>query len=161
MEPSVSNTAPDTTVTRPQQRRRTGHTSFTAPTVVRTFNEARYIPPVEELLAELEQIACILIDGGCGLGKSTRIRELLERLVAESPGIRILILSVRVIHALNILADYTTDVLKPTVYLEGDRAGLLQSNFVILSWEQANLLEFAPQFDVVVLDEIRSGLVVW
>ena len=110
MEPSVSNTAPDTTVTRPQQRRRTGNTSFTAPTVVRTFNEARCIPPVEELLAELEQIVCILIDGGCGLGKSTRIRELLERLVAESPGIRILILSVRVIHALNILADYTTDV---------------------------------------------------
>ena len=67
-------------------------------------------------------------------------------------------LSVRIIHALNILADNTTDVLKPAVYLEDDRAGVLQSNFVILSWEQANLLEFAPRFDVVVLNEIRSGL---
>ena len=144
---------------RSQPRRRTGEASFTANAVVRTFTEATFIPPVEELQAELEQVPCVMIDGGCGLGKSTRIRELLELYVKESPDTRILMLSVRVIHALNIRAEFDTGVLKPVCYLDGDRGDFLNNNFVVLSWEQANMLQYSPKpFDIVILDEVRTGL---
>ena len=144
---------------RSQPRRRTGGASFTASAIVRTFAEATYIPSVEQLKAELEQLPCVMIDGGCGLGKSTRIRELLQLYVNESPDTRILMLSVRVIHALNIRAEFDTGVLHPVCYLDEDRGDLLKNNFVVLSWEQANILQYSTKpFDIVVLDEVRTGL---
>jgi hypothetical protein len=144
---------------RSRPRRRTGEASFTTNAVVRTFTDATYIPSVEQLHAELEQVPCVMIDGGCGLGKSTRIRELLELYVTDNPKTRILMLSVRVIHAVNICAEFRTRRLSPACYLDAKRGDFLNSNFVILSWEQASLLEYSTKpFDIVVLDEVRTGL---
>ena len=148
----------------PRKVSKVGQASFTATSRVRRFDDARYVPPAEELVAEMRHTDCVMIDAACGLGKSTCIRGYLEHVVKTEPDARILMLSVRVIHATNILADFTTRVLRPVSYLNGKVKDLLDHSFVILSWEQANRLAFKLQsgnqspFTHVILDEIRSGL---
>ena len=138
-----------------------GAASFGSEAIVRTF-DTQYIPDVQELVDALVANDCIMIDAGCGLGKSTRIKEYLLIRRAANPECRILIFSVRIVHALNISADFAD--LNPTIYLGhgdtgNDTVPLLDNNFVILSWEQAHRLAVEhTAFDIVVFDEIRSGL---
>eukprot|EP01047_Picozoa_sp_COSAG01_P051871 COSAG01_NODE_5395_length_4290_cov_5.110475_2_plen_469_part_00 len=99
------------------------------------------------------------------MGKSTCIRDCLEKLHAERQGaLRILLVSVRVIHAYDIAAAITSENIKPVTYLDEGMEGqaLFKQPCVVVSLEQM-YRAFAVEvpWDVVILDEIRSGLGKW
>jgi hypothetical protein len=120
------------------------------------------VPGGDKLLETLKTTPTVLIDADCGLGKSTCIRQCLELLHAEYQGtLRVLIVSVRVIHAYDIAAAVKSDTINPVTYLDKHMDGpiLFNQACIVVSMEQMyRASDVDKPWDVVILDEIRSGL---
>ena len=83
----------------------------------------------------------------------------MQRLYAQKPTARVLLVSVRIIHALDLAAALQTTGVQPALYTDyrGNERDLVREQCVVLSMEQCMHLQLGHvQWDLVVLDEVRS-----
>jgi hypothetical protein len=114
-----------------------------------------YVPPLQ-----IKEGETLLIDWDCGGGKSCRIRDRLQDLFIEKPSARVLLTSVRIIHALDLKQALSSAGVEPALYTDyvGRERELMEQRCVVISAEQllhVRLVGDRP-FDMLILDEVRS-----
>ena len=105
------------------------------------------------------QGSTLLIDADCGLGKTTAIRRYMSELFASNSQARVLVVSVRIVHALDLAAGLAECGVEPSLYTDykGRERELVQQRCVVISAEQCMHLSLSShRWDLLVLDEVRS-----
>ena len=92
-----------------------------------------YVPPLH-----LTEGETLLIDWDCGGGKSSRIRDAMAGLFAEKPTARVLLVSVRIVHALDLKQALASSGVEPALYTDyrGEETELMRQQCIVLSAEQ-------------------------
>ena len=72
-----------------------------------------YVPPLHLVEGET-----LLVDWDCGGGKSCRIRDAMAALFEEKPTARVLLVSVRIVHALDLKQALSSSGVEPALYTD-------------------------------------------
>eukprot|EP00966_Prymnesium_polylepis_P213039 4933855-Prymnesium_polylepis.1 len=104
----------------------------------------------------------LLIKAGCGRGKSAQFREYMTRVLAQSPGARVLLLSANILYGSNLAAELKRELnnVKVGFYKDTGDAELADCQVVVCSFESLHRI-VGQSFEMLLIDEVRSigGLV--
>lgn len=104
----------------------------------------------------------LLIRAGCGRGKSARFREYMNRVLAQRPGARVLLLSANILYGSNLAAELKRELTDVRVgfYKDTEDAELANCRVVVCSFESLHRI-VGQGFEMLLIDEVRTigGLV--
>ena len=97
----------------------------------------------------------LLIKAGCGRGKSAQFREYMKRVLAQSPGARVLLLSANILYGSNLAAELKRELadVKIGFYKDTEDAELAGCQVVVCSLESLHRI-VGQSFEMLLVDEV-------